>query len=122
MLIEPSTLSHKWANRDTLTWLEETLSSRQETVEIPNNGTSINNHSPSDPDLTTNLGTLEAPVEPATCKSGAPTQDGTKSSHMKDNTSSTSKARKHLMFTQTKMKKEERLLSGEDIMVQTKDG
>jgi hypothetical protein len=41
---------------------------------------------------------------------------------MKDNTSSTSRIRKHLMFTQTEMKKEERLLYGRDIMVQTRDG
>jgi hypothetical protein len=41
---------------------------------------------------------------------------------MKDNTSSTSRIRRHLMFTLTEMKKEERLLSGRDIMVQTRDG
>jgi hypothetical protein len=102
--------------------LEEPLSSRQETVEIPNNGTSINNHSPSDPDLTTNLGTLEAPVKPATCKSGAPAQSGGKHSPMKATTSSTSKTEKHLMFTETEMKKEERLLCGESTMVITRDG
>jgi hypothetical protein len=78
----------------------------------------ISSHNPTEAGLSIS----KALEELTTCKSGAPTQDGTKSSHMKDNTSSTSKARKHLMFTQTKMKKEERLLSGEDIMVQTKDG
>jgi hypothetical protein len=69
--------------------LEETLSSRQETEETPNNGTSINNLSPLDPDLTTNLGTLRAQENPQTCKSGAQslTPLGGNCSFMKDNTS-----------------------------------
>jgi hypothetical protein len=90
--------------------------------EIPNNGTSINKLSPLDQDLTTNLGTLRAQEEPTTCKSGAPTQDGGKSSPMKDNTSSTSRTRKLLIFMETKMKKEERSKYGRDIMAPTRDG
>jgi hypothetical protein len=41
---------------------------------------------------------------------------------MKDNTSSTYKTEKLLMFTQIEMKKEERSLSGRDTTVTTRDG
>jgi hypothetical protein len=41
---------------------------------------------------------------------------------MKDNISSTSTTRKQLMFTEVKMKKEERSSSGENTMVTTRDG
>jgi hypothetical protein len=58
MLIEHSLSNHKWVQRDSLILLEETLSSRLEMEEEPNNGTSINNPIPLDPDPTTNLGIL----------------------------------------------------------------
>jgi hypothetical protein len=41
---------------------------------------------------------------------------------MKDNTSSTSRTRKLLIFMETKMKKEERSKCGRDIMAPTRDG
>jgi hypothetical protein len=50
-------------------------------------GISINNPRPSEPDTTTNHGILRALEEPETCKSGALTQDGSKSSNTKMDTS-----------------------------------
>jgi hypothetical protein len=55
--------------------------------ETPKSGTSINNHLPSEQDTTTNLGTSRALEELTTCKSGAPTLDGSKSSDIKESNS-----------------------------------
>jgi hypothetical protein len=50
------------------------------------------------------------------------TQDGGKSSLMKDNTSSISETIRHSMTIKIRMLKVKRLSFGEDIMVLTKDG
>jgi hypothetical protein len=85
-------------------------------------GTSIKDPRPSNPDLTTNLGTLEVQEKPTTCKSGAPTQDGGKSSDIEDGTSKTLRTTRFLMLLEEKMLKVKRLSSGEDTTNLTKDG
>jgi hypothetical protein len=89
MLRDHSTLFLKWEEADTSTLLEETWSSRQEMEEELNNGTSINNPIPLNPDPITNLGIFKAKEDPLTCKFGAPTQDGGKSSNTVEETSTT---------------------------------
>jgi hypothetical protein len=44
MLKEHSTSNQEWAEEDTSTLLEETLSSRPQMEEAPKNGTSIKHH------------------------------------------------------------------------------
>jgi hypothetical protein len=56
------------------------------------------------------------------CKSGAPTLDGGKSSSMKENTSLTGPTKKHLMFTEDKIMKDKRLLSGRNTVEPTRNG
>jgi hypothetical protein len=73
-------------------------------------GTSINNLRPSEPDTTINLGISRVLVEPETCKSGAPTQDGSNSSNSKENTLSTLPTIRFLKFNPQRMKKDKLLL------------
>jgi hypothetical protein len=62
-------------------------------------------------------------VKPTTCKSGAPTQDGSRSSLMLVSTSATSNPQTDaLMYTKVKMLKDKRSKSTTDIMEPTKDG
>jgi hypothetical protein len=57
------------------------------------------------------------------CKSGAPTQDGGKSSSIKENTSVTfNKQRDALMFTKAKILKDRRFRYTIDTMEPTRDG
>jgi hypothetical protein len=51
-----------------------------------------------------------------------PTLDGGKSSNIEENTSSTSKTRRLLMFTKVRIKKDKRLSCGRDTTDGTKDG
>jgi hypothetical protein len=102
--------------------LEEALSSRHQTEETLKNGTSTNNHSPLEIDLTTNLGTLRTQERLETCKSGAPTQDGGKSSSTLDITSLTSRTRRFSMSSKERMLKDKKLLSGRDTTDLTRDG
>jgi hypothetical protein len=60
--------------------------------------------------------------KPTTCKFGAPTQDGGKSSDTPEETSRTSKAERFLMFQVVKMLKAKRLLSGANTTKPTRDG
>jgi len=60
--------------------------------------------------------------EPTTCKYGAPTQDGSRSSDMLANNSSTSKTKKHLMFRVQKMLKDKLLSFMDHTTRSTKDG
>jgi hypothetical protein len=58
-----------------------------------------------------------------TCKSGAPTPDGSRSSLTEMNISAISKTKTDvLMSVEAKMKKEEKLLSGRNMVVPTRDG
>jgi phage-related protein len=60
--------------------------------------------------------------EPTTCKSGSPTQDGSRSSNTLVNNSLTSKMEKHLMFQEQKILKG-KLLSFTDLTTRSiKDG
>jgi len=59
--------------------------------------------------------------EPATCRSGAPTQVGSRSSDMRKNTSSMPRVR-HSMFMVVKMKKQEKSLSTTDTTELTRNG
>jgi hypothetical protein len=102
--------------------LEETSSSRFQTVESPRDGTSTNNHLPLNQESTTILGRLRATENHQICGLQAPTQNGGRSSDSKDNTSSTSKTRRQLMSSRIRMLKDKRLLSGRDTMDSTKDG
>jgi hypothetical protein len=63
--------------------------------------------------------TLERPT---TCKFGAPTLTGGKSSNTKDQASLTSKTTKHLMFLVEQIKKVKPLLYMESMVRSTKDG
>jgi hypothetical protein len=109
MLTEHSTLSHKWDPEDISISSEETLSSRLEMVEEPKNGTSINNLEPSDQETTTTLGIFKTQEEPITCKSGAPTQDGGKSSSTLEETSEMLETIRFLMFQVAKILKDKTL-------------
>jgi hypothetical protein len=60
--------------------------------------------------------------EPTTCRSGAPTQDGSNSSSMKEKDSSTGRTIKYLMSMEARMKKEDQLSSGTSTMEPTKSG
>ena len=60
--------------------------------------------------------------EPETCKSGVPTQDGSRSSSIKETSSSTSKMEELLMSHLIRIKKVKQSLSIRDTVVQTKDG
>ena len=60
--------------------------------------------------------------EPTTCRSGAPTQDGSRSSSMLMNISSISKTEKHLMYMVEEMKKLDQSLFGTNMVKLTRDG
>jgi hypothetical protein len=86
-------------------------------------GISTSNHLPSEPSTTISLGTSKVLVEPTTCKSGAPTQDGSKSSSTKVNTSATSrKPIDALMFSKVKMMKVRKYRYTIDTTEPTRDG
>jgi len=59
---------------------------------------------------------------PTICKSGAPTQDGSRSSFMRDNTSGTSRTRRSLMFQEPRMLKDKKLLFTASALELTRDG
>jgi len=71
----------------------------------PKNGTSINNLWPSEPDTTTNHGTSNQLEELETCKSGAPTLDGSRFSSMKVSNSLIGKMDWPLMLLDLRMMK-----------------
>jgi len=56
------------------------------------------------------------------CKFGAPTLNGSRSSDMRMNTSSTSRMEKHLMYMEEEMKKAVKLLCGTNIAKLIRDG
>jgi hypothetical protein len=98
------------------------LPSRPRTEEIPKSGISITRHGPSNPSTTTNLGISKDLVDQETCKSGALTLDGGRSSLTQDNTLSISKTERFLMLQVEKIKKAKESLFGDNIKVLTKDG
>jgi hypothetical protein len=91
-------------------------------VERPKCGTSINNLLLSEPDITINLGTLRAQVRPTTCKSGALTLVGGKSSSMRTANLSTGTTTRFLMLEELRMKKVNKLEFMVTTMVNTKNG
>jgi hypothetical protein len=99
-----------------------TWSSRLETEEDPNSGTSINNPTQSELDTTTNLGISRAQEEPMTCKSGVPTQDGGKSSSSRTTNSSIGKLVKFLRSKHPRMKKAQLLEFSKTTKERTKCG
>lgn len=124
MLRETSTLCHNCQTTDISTSsTTETLLSRLPTQERLKLGTSIRNHWQSRPGTTTNHGTLEAQEELETCKSGAPTQDGGRSSSTQVSISVTFNSQTNaLMYLVVKIMKHNQSLSTTDTTVQTKDG
>jgi hypothetical protein len=102
--------------------MEETLLSRPEMEETLKSGTSTGHHGPSDQDQTTNHGTFITQERATICKYGAQTRNGGRSSDMKENTSSTSRARRHLMFQEEKMLKDNQFGSGASTVELTRDG
>jgi hypothetical protein len=100
----------------------ETLSSKPETEETLSFGTSIRDPRQLRQNLITNLGISKVPVEPTTCKCGAPTQDGSKSSLMLMSISATLKTRSALMLQEAKMLKVKLYKFMEEPTIQTKDG
>jgi len=90
---------------DTLIILEETLLSRPKMVDHPRNGISISLQELSDPDQLTSLSTSTTPVNPTTCNTTAPHQDGGKCSSSKTDTSLTSAMVRRSPFPEAKMKK-----------------
>jgi hypothetical protein len=105
LLTKISTLFQLSEEVDTLTILEETLLSRLKMVEPPRNGISINLQEPSDPDQLTSLSTSTTPVNPTTCNTTAPHQDGGKCSSTRTDTSPTTRMVRRSPFPEAKMKK-----------------
>jgi hypothetical protein len=123
MLKEISTLSLIWDQEDILISLTtETWSSRLKMDKELKFGISTKELSPSRLDSITNHGILDHQEEPMICKSGAPTQDGGKSSLTLEATSKTSRTRRCLMYQVEKMPKDKKLFSGKDITDLTRDG
>jgi hypothetical protein len=75
-------------------------------VEEANSGTSTNKHSPLELDTTTNLGTSRVQVKPMTCKSGALTLDGSRSSSILESNSLTLETIRFLMLREVKTLKD----------------
>jgi len=123
MLKDHSTLFLRCHPTDISTWLIiEIWWSRQEMEETPSFGTLINDHWRSRPSLTTNHGTSSLQEEPTTCKSGAPIQDGSKSSCMPMNISATSRIRNAWMLLEARMLKVKQFKYLAEIIIQIKSG
>jgi hypothetical protein len=86
-------------------------------------GTSTNNLLPLEPNTTTNHGISRVLVKQVTCKSGAPTQDGSKSLSTKESISATSnKPIDALMSTKVKTKRAKKFRYSTDTTEPTRDG
>jgi hypothetical protein len=72
-------------------------------------GTSINHLLPSELDITINPLTSRTQVKPTTCKSGAPTLDGSRYSSMRRVNSSIGLMERSLMLQETRMLKVKQL-------------
>jgi hypothetical protein len=106
MLKEISTLCQLFHQEDTLILLTtETWLLRQLTEERLKSGTSTNKQRPLELDTTTSHGISRVLVEPTTCKSGALTQDGSRSSNTKENSSPIQPTTRFLMSQEQRMKK-----------------
>jgi len=90
--------------------------------EILRHGTSTRNPKLSRASPTTNHSTSKDQASKTTCKSGAPTADGGKSSKWMENTSRISRTTSALMFQEERMLKVRMFKSGIDTMVQIRDG
>merc|ERR1712066_1046203 len=108
---------------DTLISLVETLSLRPQMEETLKPSGSIKDQRPSSPSNTlAGLGTSRMVEEPATCKCGVPTQDGSNSSNTKAQTSSMSRTAKFLMLSAPEMLKAKTCKFITDTTEPTKDG
>jgi len=113
-----------WELRDTskLSTVDRWLS-RLQTVTRLKSGGSTNNHSQSRPSLTTNHLISNHLVRLMTCKSGAPTHNGSRSSSSKqDNSSTSERIKRFLMSMVPRMRKLERLLSERTQVKLTRNG
>jgi hypothetical protein len=90
---------------DTLTILAETLSLRLKMVEQAKDGTSISLQELLDPDQLISQSTSITPVNPTTCNTTLPHQDGGKCSSSRTDTSPTSRMVRRSPFPEVKMKK-----------------
>jgi len=99
-----------------------TWSSRLKTEEELKFGTSTNSQRPSEPDTTINPGTSRVQAEPTTCKSGQPTQDGSKFSNMRATNSSIQPTTRHFQLLEPRMMRDKQLLSMETKRELTKSG
>jgi hypothetical protein len=102
--------------------ITETWLSRLEMEERLKSGISINNLLLLEPDTTTNHGISRIPEEPATCRSGAPTPIGSKSSSIKTTSSSTGQTTRFLMSMTQRTLKDRELESRTTKMLGTNNG
>jgi len=95
-------------------------------VEQLRNGTSTNSQKLLEQDTTTNHGTFNQLVELPTCKSGAPTQDGSRYSNFKENSLSIQPITRYLMSKALRMRKDKRfklqIETTKRVVQPTKDG
>lgn len=118
-----SSLKVRWPVRDTLTFLETTLSSRLQMVMTLRNGTLTNHPRPSNQLVNlTCLGISKAQESQPTYKYGRQTLHGGKSSSTKERPSLTLQMERFLMSQKERTMKARMLLSGTEITVLTKDG
>jgi len=111
MLKEISTLFQPCQVEDILiSSIIETWSLRLLTVEKPRSGTSISNQRLSELDITINHGISRVLVEQVTCKSGAPTLDGSKFSNSKMVNSLIQQTTKSLKYKAQRMKRDKNWL------------
>jgi len=85
-------------------------------------GTLMLNQEPSRPVTTTNHGISNLLVEPTTCRCGAPTQDGSRSSSIQENNSSIPRTTRSLKLLVRRILKVKQLAFMETIVVSIKDG
>ena len=88
----------------------------------PKSGTSTGRHGPSNLERTTKHGIFTTQERATTFKFGASTPNGGNSSDMKVNISSTGTPRRHLMFQEEKMLKDNQFGSGASTEELTRDG
>jgi hypothetical protein len=101
----------------------ETWLSRPKMHKEDKSGGSTKNHSPSRPRSTTNHGTSNPLVGPRTCRSGAPTHNGSRSSSIKTTNSSTPERTKRFSMSQVeRMLKLNQLLFGRIMVERTRNG
>jgi len=113
----------KWKKTGILTLSTiEIWSLRHQMEETLKFGTSISNPWLSEPDWITNHGISRVLVKPTTCKSGVPTQDGTKSSDIKESNLWISRTERSLTSNLEKILKGNQFRYGLPTTVPTRNG